>query len=646
MLHKMRVTICLAWAVAIAALVAPWTGGRAADPAAPGDKACRCDWSKLTYQSVRDCADCHTQPTANRIEQGAQEVVLLTETAIWRTYDKHAQAYAVLKGERGSNIARLLGLKEKDILDPKAGCMSCHAMDNLSKANQARNAASLSPEDGVSCGGCHGPSEKWKGDHVNKTWRFNSAHKKCESGMRDLRDPECRAEVCVSCHVGNAQEGKVVTHAMFAAGHPPLPSFEIVNFSRNEPQHWRNPVDVPYFASADQEIINNYHLKDKKFFQTQFSLIGTVVAFRENMKLAHDRADPDLAPVWPELTLSPEGFRDVKADELKGEFANRWPELAMAHSDCFACHHDLNYPGYRQERGFGYYMPGQQLIRVTPGRPVIRSWPLAPLAAACNFAGKKERVAELHGLLQKLAIATNERPFGKPSDIRSATEALIEWSDKVIAELRAAEYSTDSARRLILDLANGFQASGGNGGYAPDYETARLTASMIRSAYGDLARNMGAGWAARAASDSREVFGKLSERLNLEPYTGRQERLGVILGMISKQLNDRGDERFQSGVKSFEEYLKDIRNTEALKKLDENDFLSQLNTRYTSDKFVTGILTSEVPSRDGTAKIKVIDRLQEIGDVEEKGTLKAVSQYDPTAILPLLKQFSEIVVRP
>jgi hypothetical protein len=651
MLYKKRVSIGLAVAVAVGSLVAPWAGGRAADPAGPGDKTCRCDWSKLNYQGVDRCAQCHTQPIETLIKQGAQELVLLTETAIWRTYDKHAQAYAVLKGERGQGIARLLGLKAEDVLDPKggAGCMSCHAMNNLRKENRARNATGLSPEDGVSCGGCHGPSEKWRNDHADKPWRSKTAREKCELGMRDLRDPECRAEVCVSCHVGNAQEGKVVTHAMFAAGHPPLPSFEIVNFSRNEPQHWRNPVDVPYFEKATPEIINNYHLKDKKFFQTQFSLIGAVVAFRENMRLAHDRANPDPASpatAWPELVLAGEGFRDVKSDELKGEFANRWPEIAMAHSDCFACHHDLKYPGYRQERGFGYFIPGQGLIRVTPGRPVIRSWPLAPLAAACSFSGKKERVAELHGLLEKLAAATNERPFGKPDDIRSATGALIEWSDKVIAELRTAEYSIESARRLILDLTSGFQPAGESSGYVPDYETARLTASMIRAAYGDLARNQGARWAALAAADSREVFDKLSDHLNLEPYTGRKARLGVILGMIAKQLNDREDERFQKGVKSFEEYLQDIRNENALKNLIDNDFLSQLNTRYSSDKFVTGILTFKVPSRDGTNQINVIDRLQEIDDAEEKGTLKAVGEYDPAFILPLLKQFSEIVVRP
>ena len=269
--------------------------------------------------------------------------------------------------------------------------------------------------------------------------------------MRDLRDPAQRAEVCVSCHVGNVEQGKVVTHAMFAAGHPPLPSFEIVNFSRNEPQHWRNPVDVPYFnANEDKpkDVIANYHLKDRTFFGVKFSLIGAVVAFRENMRLAHDRANPQPASpatAWPELALGDGG----NPAELKSQFASRWPELAMAHSDCFACHHDLKYPGYRQARGFGYCVPGHELVRVVPGRPDIRSWPLAPLAAACSFAGKKERVAEL-------APAAGRPSPGPPTSSRSAspptsataTGDLIKWSDEVIADLQGADYSVKPARRV------------------------------------------------------------------------------------------------------------------------------------------------------------------------------------------------------
>jgi mono/diheme cytochrome c family protein len=633
----MRATSAIALALAAALLVAPWTGGQAADAGKDGKP----DWSKYRYENASSCSNCHTQPNANRIDQGALDLVLLTESAIWRTHDKHAQAYAVLEGERGKKIAALLGYKDaKDVLKPEAGCLSCHAMYNLAKENEAKPGASgpgLALEDGVNCGGCHGPSSDWNGPHQTPEWRKKTARQKFDLGMRDLRDPAQRAEVCVSCHVGNVDEGKIVTHAMFAAGHPPLPSFEIVNFSRNEPQHWRNPVNVPYFNTDNKEIIDNYHLKDKKFYEVKFSLIGAVVAFRENMKLAHDRANPDPASpaiAWPELVAPP--ATDAKPDQLRAEFAARWPELAMAHSDCFACHHDLKYPGYRQVRGFGYYVPGQELIRVSPGRPVIRSWPLAPLAAACKFVGKKESVAELHKLLQNLASACNQQPFGRPADIRATTGALVQWSDSLVAALQNADYSTEPVRQLILDLSNGFQAPDGSGaGYAPDYETARLTVSMVRAGYEGLARNLGPGWRARTVLDTKEVLNKLVDHLNLEPYSGREQRLKVVLGMIAKQLDENGDTRFEKGIKSFDDYLQDIRDTDALKGLVRNDFLTQLSVQYTSKMFVSGILQP-----------KIVDRLQQIDDEEEKVTLKDVSAYDPEFVRPLLKQFSEIIVRP
>jgi hypothetical protein len=195
----------------------------------------------------------------------------------------------------------------------------------------------------------------------------------------------------------------------------------------------------------------------------------------------------------------------------------------------------------------------------------------------------------------------------------------------------------EAVRRLILDLSNGFQApADGQGGYAPDYETARLTVSMVRAAYEDLARGLGGSWRARTVNDYKDVLNQLIEHLNLEPYTvGRDKRLKVVLGMIAKQLDENGDTRFEKGIKSFEDYLKDIRNEDALKQLVKNDFLTQLQVQYTSKQFVEGI-----------QKSNIVNQLQQIGDAEEKVTLKDVNAYDPEFVRPLLKQFAEIVTRP
>ena len=57
---------------------------------------------KGKFDGPGSCMECHTQPTQNRIELTALDFVLLTESAAWKTQDKHAQAYAVLKGPRGA----------------------------------------------------------------------------------------------------------------------------------------------------------------------------------------------------------------------------------------------------------------------------------------------------------------------------------------------------------------------------------------------------------------------------------------------------------------------------------------------------------------------------------------------------------------
>ena len=64
-------------------------------------------------------------------------------------------------------------------------------------------------------------------------------------GMTDLWDPARRAQLCASCHVGDVREGKVVTHAMYAAGHPPLPGLEVATFSEQMPRHWQYLSEKP-----------------------------------------------------------------------------------------------------------------------------------------------------------------------------------------------------------------------------------------------------------------------------------------------------------------------------------------------------------------------------------------------------------------
>src|SRR5262249_55477939 len=146
-------------------------------------------------------------------------------------------------------------------------------------------------------------------------------------------------------------------------------------FSRNLPQHWRDARHVPFFQKNrdDAKVRANYHLEAIDFQRTHFALVGNVVALRETMKLARDRSNLEAKGVtWPEL----HGDADAKdPSKVAALAARRWPEIATAHSDCFACHHDLSYPGFRQERGFGYQLSKMTPLRLVPGRLPVRMWP-------------------------------------------------------------------------------------------------------------------------------------------------------------------------------------------------------------------------------------------------------------------------------
>jgi hypothetical protein len=562
------------------------------------------------------CQDCHTQPTANREANGALDFVLLTEYATWKTQDKHSQAYAVLKGPRGQEMTRLLG---REVTDQKTGCLNCHAM-NFPEAQRDR---SFKIEDGVSCGGCHGPSEHWYGDHSKPQWREKSPQAKETVGMRDLRNPITRAELCMSCHVGNAAQGKVVTHAMYAAGHPPLPSMEVATFSRNQPQHWRSLKDVPYFTMKEVPYLDKkpvsdtvkgyYDFGSAQFQQTKLALISSIVALRESMKLIADRADLDAkeepSRVWPELV-------EIK-DSLRESVEKRWPELAMAHSDCYACHHDLKLPSWRQERGYGYRLPNRPVIRGKPGRPPVRQWPLAMVELAILHVAKNEaevdmRFSDLEKCLKTLSAACDSRPFGQPEQVRKAAQQLEQWSQQLISELAGAKYDETTALQLLHKLCSLHAAE------FADYETARQIASVFEIVYQEWDPQH------KKAPGVSDLLKDLDADLNLKPRYGGMGRLETIDKIVQKL-----SPRKVTGMKAFADSLLDVTDQERLRGLMENEFLQALGGKIPNEKF-----TKELQSPD------VIEELQKIDDKELKVTLERIGEYNPGRFRKKLKDLS------
>src|SRR5207253_3031395 len=143
--------------------------------------------------------------------------------------------------------------------------------------------------------------------------------------------------------------------------------------------------------NANATIKKNYHLDSEQFQLTKLALVGSIVSLQQTFKLVADRANSqssdDAGRLWPELLL---GTGDDAKKPSAQLAMTRWPELAMSHSDCMACHHDLQYPAWRQQRGYGYHLPGGRTIETIPGRPQIRVWPLAMLEVAARFLSSTE----------------------------------------------------------------------------------------------------------------------------------------------------------------------------------------------------------------------------------------------------------------
>jgi hypothetical protein len=152
-------------------------------------------------------------------------------------HDPHAKAYRVLFNADSTRMAKLLDLKVAAHEYPL--CLKCHAVDNVKPA--------AAVADGVGCGSCHGPAERWLEAHYAPGWKGLSNRQKWEDyGFVPAGNLVARSLNCVGCHVGDAE--KEVNHDLIAAGHPRL-AFESARFHATPEyrKHWAEKVPQPAF---------------------------------------------------------------------------------------------------------------------------------------------------------------------------------------------------------------------------------------------------------------------------------------------------------------------------------------------------------------------------------------------------------------
>jgi hypothetical protein len=256
-----------------------------------------------------------------------------SEYSIWIQEDKHAEAFSVLYNETSQRMARLLKLDKP--AHQAALCLNCHAPQNDSPFASSDAHGSLSALlDGVSCEACHGAASKWLGPHVRRDWVDKSVEEKAEFGFRDTKDLWTRGKACADCHVGEA--GRDVNHDLYAAGHPRL-FFEMSAFHANMPAHWNRNKDRERSGPS----------RDKSSFEAKLWAIGQLASAEAALDLLIHRAEN----ARDDLVL-----RDRDAKYPSAATVAVWPEFAE--TGCFACHHNLDAPSWRQKRGYSSRKPG------------------------------------------------------------------------------------------------------------------------------------------------------------------------------------------------------------------------------------------------------------------------------------------------
>jgi hypothetical protein len=361
------------------------------------------------------------------------------EVPVWLHEDRHAQAYAVLLSERSQNMGRLLGVAE---IHRDARCVACHSgfpvqsihcPDGLLPVELASDRRVTL---GVSCEACHGASGDardagavrlgWNAAHNPFTgladWRYLPPEKKqSEYGYYDVRSPLARSRMCLSCHVGKAQDGRVVTHEMYAAGHPPLANVELSTFIEQMPAHWRSLDEKPDSVRA-AFLARTTQRSDPAAARTVRNVaVASAVAWSEQLRLTADLAAGDVAA--PATTTS-------------------WPELAQF--ECSSCHHELRTGGWRPKRA----------SRGAPGRPVPVAWPAPLLEAVMTALRGEESARQLEAHRQAVASATTARPFGlEPQQLRPLLLAAADWADGEAAQLEKLAIDDRAAVNLLAAIS-------------------------------------------------------------------------------------------------------------------------------------------------------------------------------------------------
>lgn len=496
---------------------------------------------------AQTCTGCHDAPAKGNA------LCRMIESTIWQARDPHRQSLAWGRrddpaswtseaAKRAWAIGERLGLGD---VTTARECIGCHSVGLTSEVpRQSFDALA----EGVTCVACHGSYRDWVLEHQvteDPEWRSRTRAEKWQrTGMVDLWDPVRRAEICLSCHVGDAdlRAGKRLGHDMYAAGHPPLPGIEVETFCEQEPKHW-----LDLHAKSPTVARERLGFDPTRFEHTEQVAAGGLVALGRTAELMAAEAGP----------------------------GGTWPEFARF--DCLACHQDLRQQGQKTDP-----WKGQR----RPGRPVEPAWTRAIAAAALEAIDPTmaaTRNAELGARLSALHEALTARPLGERPAAAAAAQALALWVRGPLGELSAMaapRREGDPAGRRIdaaaaLRMVRSLGAAAARGPHDP--ESARQLAWAYRVVYFELLGRASElpevqGNQLRAGAErSRRLLGTIDAELGLvlrEPFdpernetestpdaTGPRPLIDAYLGERLKRARDYDRGRFGARFTELMELL-------------------------------------------------------------------------------------------
>ena len=308
--------------------------------------------------------------------------------SIWIQRDPHARSYSLLFDPRSKQMATQLKLSQP--AHQARECLACHATGGDRSARHNREAMI---SDGVGCESCHGPAKDWLGPHVRRDWLTRSHSDKESLGFRNTKDILIRARLCVECHVG--APGRDVNHDLIAAGHPAL-RFELAAHHANMPAHWDRRDDEEAHPALEAKLW----------------AVGKVVSAQAAVGLLQARAD---SPIWPEFT----------------EYG------------CFACHHNLQAPSWRQTRGYA----GRK-----PGSLAWGTWNFALLPQLASELGGSDVLAP-SGPFAALS-AEMQKPFPDALIVTGQCRDLQAQLDRWAVRLAGRETNPEQLQKLLERVAS------------------------------------------------------------------------------------------------------------------------------------------------------------------------------------------------